>query len=313
MRVPSLVEVACATVARHGHFLKAARQAIGNTAVLKSAVGQDFILRPIFNRPSRRRFTQRFVVPETVASSIVLRSRLHSTFSRSRGVGTSERRSLRKRLWNHRRLVVRAMMAGNVGGARTLENTPRGRRRGLGQCGFHCYPYPAGRGPNTHACRVATLHKPRRKPLKALGSRRRLWGRISSCGRFSIGPPTDACHKGFWRQRRSRRGSTPARAGTQPSGSPEASARVPAQHARVRAPRHAPLYLQRHAGRFVESVAAAHTGVWATTTHDNTCPQSRRFVAPGATPQGIIVSLLIPAQRAATVTLRRHLRTCDAA
>ncbi len=33
-------------------------QAIGNTAVLKSVVGQDFILRPIFNGPARRRFHQ---------------------------------------------------------------------------------------------------------------------------------------------------------------------------------------------------------------------------------------------------------------
>ncbi len=39
-----------------------------------SVVGQDFILRPIFNRPTRRRLPQRFVAPETFPPGIGSRS-----------------------------------------------------------------------------------------------------------------------------------------------------------------------------------------------------------------------------------------------
>ncbi len=42
--------------------------------MLKSVVGQDFILRPIFNRPSRSRFPQWFMAPGTFPTGIVPRS-----------------------------------------------------------------------------------------------------------------------------------------------------------------------------------------------------------------------------------------------
>ncbi len=54
----------------------------------------------------------------------------------------------------------------------------------------------------------ARRHSPQTSPqaVQSTGGRRRWWGRISSCGQFSIGPRSDAYHKGLWRQRLSRRG-----------------------------------------------------------------------------------------------------------
>ncbi len=56
------------------HSQQTSRQAIGNPAMPKSVVGQDFILRPIFNRPSRSRFPQWVLAPETFPPGIVPRS-----------------------------------------------------------------------------------------------------------------------------------------------------------------------------------------------------------------------------------------------
>ncbi len=56
------------------HSPQTSRQALGNPAMLTSVVGQDFILRPIFSRPSRSRFPLRFVAPETSLPGIDSRS-----------------------------------------------------------------------------------------------------------------------------------------------------------------------------------------------------------------------------------------------
>ncbi len=64
---------------------QSSRQTIGNTAVLKSGVGQDFILRPIFNRPARRRFPPGFVAPEAFPQGIDSCSYRRLWIAKSRG------------------------------------------------------------------------------------------------------------------------------------------------------------------------------------------------------------------------------------
>ncbi len=49
------------------HSPQTSPQAGESTGGPTSVVGQDFILRPIFNRPTRRRFPPRFVAPQTSA------------------------------------------------------------------------------------------------------------------------------------------------------------------------------------------------------------------------------------------------------
>ncbi len=56
------------------HSLQTSPQAVENTGGPKSVVGQDFILRPIFNRPTHRRLPQRFLAPETFPPGIDSRS-----------------------------------------------------------------------------------------------------------------------------------------------------------------------------------------------------------------------------------------------
>ncbi len=128
-------------------------------------------------------------------------------------------------------------------------------------------------GACTRAYRVATLHKPPRKPLQTQGVRRRLWGRISSCGRFSIGPRADACHKGLC-QRRSDQGASPALGDASAfpavTGSDTSERRSLAgtslapQTSRRACATSVPLCFQQLAARFVESVAAARTSACAT-------------------------------------------------
>ncbi len=83
-------------------------------------------------------------------------------------------------------------------------------RKHTAEARFSCLSFPGEPG-SQHSC-VPCRHSPQTslQAVESTGGPTSVWGRISSCGRFSIGPRADACHKGLWRQRRSRRGSTPA-------------------------------------------------------------------------------------------------------
>ncbi len=89
-------------------------------------------------------------------------------------------------------------------------------------------------------------HSPQTSPeaAESTGGQRRLWGGISSCGRFSIGLRADACHKGFRRQRRSRRASIPLLATPPHSRRPEPATRPGDDPWRERLRRHRPLAAQ---------------------------------------------------------------------
>ncbi len=135
------------------HSPQTSLQAAGNTGGPKSVVGQDFILRPIFNRPPGRRLPQRFVAPETFPQGIDSRSCRRLWIARVPSAGRSDRRSLARHFLTPQ-TSRRASGGGRASQWRTHSCVPRRhswrRLRILGsqrqrqecRCGTHeCVPH----------------------------------------------------------------------------------------------------------------------------------------------------------------------------